>query len=216
MVSIRKITGIFVFSLVIALPLRAEVPVEPRLYDIDPETSRVMIYVSRGGLMRRAGHDHVIASENISGEVTLAPDGSSLAELRIPLTELVVDAPRYRKRFELDPEVSESSIRGTRRNMLEKVLDVETHPSVQVRAIPVDASAQPTVLMVEIELQGATAEYEVPVSLAIESERIEVSGSFTILHSDFGIRPFRAAAGLLRVADELDIHFEVVANVGSE
>ena len=141
-----------------------------------------------------------------------APNGGeSSADLRLPLAELVVDAPEYRERFDLDPEVSESSIRGTRRNMLEKALDAEVYPDVRVTAVATDVDLEQPVLEVTIDLQGASSVYEVPVDLTVDSDTLKVKGDFTIRHSDFDMRPFRAAAGLLRVADEIDIHFEIVA-----
>ncbi len=194
-------------------PVQADDAPETRLYDVDSDQSRVLIYVHRAGLMRRAGHDHVMASEHVNGQVSYSADGESFAELQFPLTDLVVDAPQYRERFDLDPEVSESSIRGTRRNMLEKLLDVDAHPDVRVTAVAEVAGAERPTLEVTIELQGATAVYELPVELTIGSETLSVNGQLTIRHSDFGMRPFRAAAGLLRVADEIDIHFEIVAAI---
>ncbi len=195
---------------------RADDEPEARIYDVDAEQSRVLIYVHRGGLMRRAGHDHVIASEHMGGQVIYAPGADSSADISLPLADLVVDAPEYRERFDLDPDVSESSIRGTRRNMLEKVLDIETYPEVRVTAAAADVEAERPVLSVAIDLQGAEYVYEVPVELGFDSDSVEVSGSMTIRHSDFGMRPFRAAAGLLRVADEIDIHFEIVAELRTD
>ena len=216
MVSLRKISGFFVLCVSFAVPVWAADEPETRIYEVDTEATRVLIHVHRAGLMRRAGHDHVIASEHVSGEVEYTPDRDSSAKLRVPLADLVVDAPAYRERFDLDPEVSESSIRGTRRNMLEKVLDPETYPDVRVTVAAENLEATRPALTVTIGLQGAESVYDVPVDLTIDAESLEVSGNFTILHTDFGMRPFRAAAGLLRVADEIDIHFELVANLRTD
>ena len=213
MVSVRKISGFLCFWAFLAAPVWAQEEVDSPVFEVDQELSRVFIYVRRAGLMRRAGHDHVMASEHVSGHVVFAPEGHASAELSLPLADLVVDGPENRERFDLDPDVSESSIRGTRRNMLEKVLDTEAHPAVTVTAIAADIEADQVVLEVAIELQGASAVYNVPVELRIDSGTLEVSGEFAVRHSDFGMRPFRAAAGLLRVADEIDIHFEIEARL---
>ncbi len=216
MVSLRKISGFLVLLAILSVPASAEDDAETPVYEVDPETSRVFMYVHRAGLMRRAGHDHVIASEDVSGEVTYAPDRESFAELRLPLADLVVDAPGYRERFGLEPEVSESSIRGTRRNMLEKVLFVDEHPEVVVEVALVAHRELGTQVSAVVTLQGATAEYDVLCNVYTVADSLIADGKFTIRHTDFGMRPFRAAAGLLRVADEIDIHFEIVAELRTD
>jgi hypothetical protein len=34
----------------------------------------------------------------------------------------------------------------------------------------------------------------------------------TVRHADFGLAPFSAAGGLLRVAEDIELEFELVAN----
>ena len=60
-------------------------------------------------------------------------------------------------------------------------------------------------------LPARGADYSLPVELVVEPNKLVVSGSLTIVHSDFGLQPFSAAGGLLRVADQIDMDFEFVA-----
>lgn len=195
----------------------ADTPLTPiaaneRLYAIDSAASIVHVHVRRGGLLRRAGHDHVVTSETIEGFVVVTPDRTgSRAESRLPLEELIVDDPQHRSQFGLEAEVSESSIQGTTSNMQNKVLEVDDYPWMEVSAVVTGTSATSAILDVTIMLHGAEYDYEVPVEFEIDEERLSVSGEMSIAQTHFGIRPFRAAAGLLRVADRLDIEFEIVA-----
>lgn len=214
---IRNIAGITLLAILAAMPARADETPDVSLYEVDTQASLVLVYVRRAGLMRRAGHDHVVVSEHVSGQVSWARGNmESSAVLRLPLAELVVDAPLHRERFGLEPEVSESSIRGTTRNMLEKVLEVEEFPEALVEVSLADREQTEAELAVTITLKGERAQYPVRCDFSTESGTLTAAGTFTIRHSDFGMRPFRAAAGLLRVADEMDIHFRIVAYAAEE
>ncbi len=178
------------------------------VYRIDQQRSRVYIYARREG----PGHDHVIASEDVEGLVLLAADSNrARADLRIPLQKLVVDKPEYRQRFGLKPDLSESAINGTTGNMQDKVLESRSFPWAEVTARFASVEDSPPTLAVSITLHGASFEYLVPVEIESDDKQLSVTGSMTIDHSDFGLTAFSAAGGLLRVAEALEIEFELTA-----
>ena len=61
-------------------------------------------------------------------------------------------------------------------------------------------------------LNGTTYDYIVPVDLEVDPETLSATGQLTIRHDDFGLIPYSAAAGLLRVADDIDIRFSLSAH----
>jgi hypothetical protein len=182
------------------------------VYRVDPQQSHIFLRTGRDGPMKAAGHDHMIASADVEGLVLLSGDPQqSRADLRLPLQQLVVDDPANRERFGLEPELPESAIEGTTRNMQDKVLESGLFPwaTVNVRVLSMqDAQAD---LGVSVTVHGTTFDYRVPAVLAIEPERLGVSGSMTVSHADFGLTPFSAAGGLLRVADDIEVVFDLVA-----
>ena len=62
-----------------------------------------------------------------------------------------------------------------------------------------------------VTLRGATHEYLVPVDLNVAGDELAVDGSFAIQHGDFAMTPFSAAGGLLRVAEQIDVEFALIA-----
>ena len=182
------------------------------VYTIDPLRSRVLVRVGRDGPMKNLGHDHAIASEDVAGYVLFAEDpAASRADIAIPLVRLVVDGPGYRAHFGLDPEVPESAIAGTARNMQDKVLASELYPWATVSARFASADTVPASLAVSVTLRGATHEYLVPVDLNVAGDELAVDGSFAIQHGDFALTPFSAGGGLLRVAEQIDVGFALIA-----
>lgn len=186
------------------------------VYRVDTQRSRVFLRTGRDGPMKSAGHDHVIASVDVEGLVLVSDDpGKSRADLRLPLQQLVVDDPAYRERFGLEPGLPESAIEGTTRNMQEKVLESNLFPwaTASVRVLSMqDAQAE---LDVTVTVHGASFDYTMPADVDIGRDTLRVSGSMTVQHSDFGLIPFSAAGGLLRVAEDIEIAFEIEARRGT-
>jgi hypothetical protein len=170
------------------------------------DESLLAITVRRGGPLARMGHDHVVASRHLEGFVDLA---AGRTEVRFRLDQLTVDEAALRQQAGLDTQPSADAIEGTRRNMLGKVLQAQTHPWVLVRA-----AFEPGTrawLRAEITLHGITRAYRVPLQLHEDGTALHASGAFTIKQTDFGITPFAVFGGALAVKDELELRFAINA-----
>lgn len=180
------------------------------VYRILPEESLVLVRVTRAGTMKRLGHDHAVASEDVRGFVELNSDPSaSRADIAMPIRNLVVDKPEHRDRLGLSTKPSETDVAGTYTNML-KVLEPALAPWVTAYAQIVSGDSASPTLAVSITMHGTAYEYLVPVEIEIDPMRLVVEGRTVIRHGEFGLKPFAAAGGLLRVADELEVEFHIV------
>jgi hypothetical protein len=181
------------------------------VYRIDAQRSRLFLRTGRDGPMKAAGHDHVIASTNIEGWVLVAEDSArSRADLRLPLQQLVVDDPAYRERFGLEPELPDSAIEGTTRNMQDKVLESNQFPWATASVRVLSTQGSQAQLEVQVSAHGTSFDYQVPATLSVEPDELKATGSMTLRHADFGLTAFSAAGGLLRVAEEIELVFEIV------
>ncbi len=181
-------------------------------YRIETLESYVLVRVGRAGRMKNLGHDHVIASENVEGLVMLSDDpAASRADLLIPLRRLIVDKAEYRAQIGLEGEMTDSAIDGTSSNMQDKVLESGIYPWVQVSARFASWQSDQPTLSLSVMLHGATFEYLVPVDLQVEPDRLVIKGEMTMQHADFGLTPFSVAGGLIKVAEQLELQFMLVA-----
>ncbi|MDH4042179.1 MAG: YceI family protein [Gammaproteobacteria bacterium] len=181
------------------------------VYEVVPEQSLLLIHVGRDGAARRLGHDHAVASEQLSGFVALGTQpGEWRADIAFPVRNLTVDKPEYRERLGLDTQPTEADIAGTYGNML-RVLEPDLYPWVSVRLRLAAIGDGGPELAASVTLHGSTAEYLVPVTLETGPSTLTARGRVVIRHSDFGLEPFSAMGGLLRVADELPLEFYIVA-----
>ena len=177
-----------------------------KILRIDSLHSLVIIEVHRAGVLSRLGHDHVVASRNVNGYASMS---AGVADLYVPLDKLVVDEPGLRTAAGFNTQPSQQDIEGTRRNMLTRTLDTGHFPYALIHVARADADRQN--LQVMITLHGMMRSYEVPAQFETVPGGISVAGRMSFKQSDFGITPLSVLGGALRVQDQLDLRFHILA-----
>lgn len=177
-----------------------------KVLHVDPARSLVTIVVRRGGPLARLGHDHVVASHDVRGYVDMA---GSRADLYVPLERLAVDEPALRSEAELTTQPSAEAVEGTRRNMLEKVLESARFPFalIHITRSIIDSSK----ILVTITLRGTMQTFEIPAQTETMPGELKISGIMTFNQTDFGIIPLSILGGALQVQDRLDLRFRIFA-----
>ena len=185
------------------------------VYSIDPESSILRVYVGRAGILARMGHNHVIHTRALAGEVRLSLElENSSANFSFPVSSFVVDDPAERERAgdDYDSQPGESAIEGTRENMLgEDLLNASVFPEISVDVVPISGGETEWLLEVAIHIQGRTHRQEIPAAVEITDSALRVEAHFTLQHEDLGLSPFSAVGGSLRVAEALDFELQVSA-----
>ena len=180
------------------------------VYAIDSIASTAVIRVSRAGFLAALGHDHIVASRDVSGYALLPDPAGTLsgarADLYLPLATLTVDEAELREAAGLDTEPSANDIKGTRANVF-KSFDAVTYPWLTLNVLMMSDDA----LFANLTLQGVKRSYRIPVEIEFDDETLQVTGEFTLRQTEHGIKPFRALGGAMRVADELTVRFEIIA-----
>jgi hypothetical protein len=196
-------------------------------YDIVPQDSLLTILVYRGGTLAGAGHNHVIASHDLSGTIYVASEIlQSSFEVHVPVATLTVDEAALRAQqpaAEFPADVSASAQQGTRRNMLgEALLDAEHNPEIVLRALRLEpapgATVDPAAVLAEVQstVRGQQRAFTAPVRFRLGADgTLEVSGEFPLRQSALGLTPFSALLGALQVQDEMRVSFHIVARAGA-
>jgi YceI-like domain len=196
-------------------------------YEIVPQASLLTILVYRGGPLASAGHNHVIASHDLSGTIYVPSEIlQSSFEVHVPAATLTVDEPELRAQqpaAEFPPEVSAEAREGTRRNMLgEALLDAPRNPEIVLRALRLEraggaaADSGAVVAHVQSTVRGEVRALTVPVRYQRGGNgTLEVSGEFPLRQTELGLTPFSAMLGALQVQDEMRISFHLVAHAAA-
>ena len=180
----------------------------------DAPRSQLIIKVYREGEWARFGHNHVLEVVNPAGAYHRYRHGHLAGMLSFMLADMRLDDPQARRRAGPDfaTPLSERAIAETRTNMLSAaVLDAERFPAVHIAGIvrlPAGRyAAAPAVARLWITLHGRQRCYDLPVTLSRVNEQVGVSGKLVLSQRAFGITPYEAFCGLLRVKDELEVEF---------
>ena len=190
---------------------------EGRPYDVTSRESLLTILAFRGGTLAKAGHNHVIASHDVSGTFYVPDDVlRSTFELHVPVAQLTIDEPELRGQEGPDfpKDVPDSAKEGTRRNMLsEALLDGAQYPDFTLVSQHITATPNGTSVRadVEVTIRGQTHTVSVPVAYSLANGQLVATGELPIKQTDLGLTPFSAMLGALQVQDELRVRFRIVA-----
>jgi polyisoprenoid-binding protein YceI len=209
-----RLASLPVLVAIIGLSQTARLPAQapPPVMQVDVANSHVYARVNAA---TRLGHSHGIIGNLASGNLTLGGTG----ELVFDMTTFVADGPDARKAVGLDPNFSASDAQKVNANMRgADVLDVAKFPRAtykiaSMRPLDGQAAGGPSRYMVSgtFTLHGVSQQcpFEATVSPACQSgapfPMFEMRGDFTISQTTYGIQPFSAMAGLVKVSDEMKI-----------
>ena len=171
------------------------------MHTLGPDSGTLIVKTGKGGAAAKAGHNLVI-------EVTAWRATLDLGET--PAVELTADARSLRVRSGsggMSPLGDEEKA-GIAQTIDEEILD---GGSIAFRSTSVAPGPGGTLdVQGELDLLGTRR----PLAFALDAgEDGRLTGSATLKQTDWGIKPYSALFGTLKVADELEIAID--ANTGS-
>jgi polyisoprenoid-binding protein YceI len=172
------------------------------------EHGRLLIKTGRSGLGRRAGHDLTIEATHWTGTLTLAgnatqvadatADGSSV-QITVPVDGLTVREGTGG----LKPLTQQDRVKIA--EALRDVLEADRYPDITFTSTRVDATA--TGATVEGELTVRDRSEALIVRLHTKNDR--VLGEATVEQTRWGIKPYSAFMGALKLADDVGVEFDL-------
>ena len=174
-------------------------------YAIGPATGALTLHTGRTGFGAMAGHDLVIEVTRWAGTVRTNDEG-----IESSVIEVVIDATSLEVREGTGGAVpllasNKSEIRKT----INKVLSTTKHPEIRFRS----TSAQPTAdgfrVRGELTIARSTRPVELTVSIDVTTDPLRATVTTTVVQSDFGVKPYSAMLGALKVRDAVEVRAEV-------
>jgi polyisoprenoid-binding protein YceI len=184
-------------------------------YAIDPLRSAITLRVYRDGPLARFGHNHVIVATQIQGMVyreAVLPQ--SEVELQIPVGNMMVDSPDDRASAGADfPGVlPPEAIADTRQHMLgPQLLAAEQYPQITLHSVAISGEWPDLQFVVEVNVRNLTSQLVLPVHMAEVEKTLIADGSIKISQVQLGLKPYSVLGGGLRVGDNIDAQFHIVA-----
>jgi polyisoprenoid-binding protein YceI len=177
--------------------------------DVNLERSRVYIRVGKTGL----GHEHAVMGALCSGRVRLGAEKNA-GELVFDMARFVADPDAARKYVGLDGNSDPSTQKKVTANMLGRdVLHVAKYPTATCTlraALPTGKTSQHRLAIYEFQgqftLHGTTRPIRFLAEVESHQSWVRLTGSFSLLQTDYGITPFTKAFGAIGVANQLTVY----------
>jgi hypothetical protein len=164
---------------------------------INVQRSAITIHVGKAGVFSVAGHEHWVNAP-ISGGVLNDSDRPHV-EFRVDASKMLVKP---------DPKVNAGTQAEIQRDMQERTLESAKYPEVSFRSSHIDKQTDGQWKVDgTLTLHGVTK----PITTVVKRNGDAYVGHATLRQTDFGITPISAAGGTVRVKNELDIDFNIVA-----
>ncbi len=178
-------------------------------YLVNANDSRFTVQAFAEGMFSAFGHDPVIVIRDFAGEAQCAQEGvleGASLKMTIKAESLAVA-----------DNVSDKDRREIERLMHSEVLETEKYPDIIFQSASVSASrlarGRYRVRMIgDLSLHGVTNNgLWVYAKVVVDENGLRADGEFSLQQTDYGIKPYSAAGGTIKVKNELKFSFDIVA-----
>lgn len=177
-------------------------------YPVGPQSGRLLVKTARTGLGAKAGHDLTIEVTRWHGNVVIDaanPAGSSVT------VEADVDSFEVREGTGGVRSLTDADRADIKNTLRHKVLNAGQYPRITFASRQVGGTEESFSIDGDLTIAGVTQ--SVTVRGRIAGGR--AVGSAVVVQSRWGIRPYSAFLGALRLRDEVDVEFDIGLTAGT-
>jgi polyisoprenoid-binding protein YceI len=175
--------------------------ISPGTYEVGPTQGTLQLHTGREGMAKKIGHDLVIEAKKWSAKVNVDADPTrSTAQVTVDTRSLeVVSGTGGAK------PLSDKDRKDIKENIDKKVLKTDKFPEITFTSSRVDASGTDRFTVHgDLSIMGTAR----PATMEITVAGDKASGTMNLKQSDWGIKPFSALMGALKLADALTVSVE--------
>jgi polyisoprenoid-binding protein YceI len=176
-------------------------------YTLGPDNGQLLVRTTRTGLGAKAGHDLTIEVTRWKSDVVV---GTEPAASSVSL-DASVDSFEVRQGTGGVKPLTDSDRADIKKTIRDKVLHAGRHPTITFSSTRVDGTQESFSVEGDLSISGAT--HPVTVHGSITDGRAR--GSATVVQSRWGIKPYTAFLGALKLADEVTVEFDVAIGSGT-
>lgn len=184
-------------------------PAPPRPGGVQREASRIFVFVDKSGF----GHQHGVEARLLESELVLGAHEKA-GRLVFDMNSFDADTDRARAYVGLAGSTDAGTRGAVNANMKgEDVLNVQRYPTAVFEMVTARSLQQRSSrglplyeLSGSFTLHGTTRGLKIPVEVDQVKGWLHIRGNFSILQSDYGMKPYSKAFGAVGVADMLKIY----------
>jgi polyisoprenoid-binding protein YceI len=179
--------------------------------ELGPSNATLTVHTGRAGMAAKAGHDLVLVASRWSGSLTLEPEDGSQSRMA-----LNVDAGGLEVREGTGgvKPLTDDDRAEIKANIAKKVLHTDRHPEITFVSTTIEPTGDGSYDVVgDLTLAGTTRPVRFQLDVEPSADGTILRASVAIAQSDFGIKPFSALMGTLKVADRLEVRAEARGHI---
>jgi hypothetical protein len=166
--------------------------IEPGTYRFGPNNGEMLVKVYRVGMAKKVGHDLIIEVNSWDAEANIAEDPESSTFSG----SADVNSFSVRQGVGGVKPLSDSDKADIKKNITQKIL---TTPTISFKSSSVDPSSN--TISGEMTIMGRSQ----PIDIKLSEAGGKVTANLTVVQSKWGIKPFQAMMGALKVRDAVDV-----------
>jgi len=183
------------------------VQVSPSPFILEAAASKFTVQAFASGLLASFGHNPTFAIRDFEGTAVFRPDAPESASLRLKIRT---------SSLSVQDDVKEKDKQEIEQTMHKEVLETEKYPEIVFETSRVSASKTGdgefrADLSGNLKLHGVTKSHTLTANLSLKGDTLRATGAFPLRQSEYGIKLVSAAAGALKVKDEVKFSFDIQA-----
>jgi polyisoprenoid-binding protein YceI len=178
--------------------------IPPGSYTFGPSNGSLVVKTTREGMAKKVGHDLIIDVTSWGANVTVGDDPSATNIT----ADFDVNSFSVRDGVGGVKPLSDGDKADIKKNITQKII---TSPKISFKSNSVSSSGSSGSVRGDLTIMGKSA----PATLQLsDAGGGRVRGTATLNQTSFGIKPFSAMMGALKVADQVQIELEVAVPQG--
>jgi polyisoprenoid-binding protein YceI len=178
-------------------------------YRLAPAQSKFIVQAFAEGLFSAFGHDPVLDIKDFTGEVQFMPGSFESASVKLTIkADSIV----------LSNDVKEKDRIEIEQTMREQVLEISKYPEIvfvssNISVTRLAEGRYRARVIGDLTFHGATQKnLWITSEVTFSGESLRAKGDFSLKQTDFGIKPFSAAGGTIKLKNELKFSFDIVGS----
>jgi len=174
------------------------VAIPPGTYNLGPQNGKLLVKTGREGMGGKMGHDLVIEVGRWSATANVAedPSASSLtASAEVGSMDVVSGEGGVKP-------LSDGDKADIKKNIVDKILG---NTKIDFKSTSISGGGSNATVQGDLTIAGKTAPAQFQLQ-DLGGGRIKATG--TVVQTNFGVKPFKAFMGALKVKDAVDIEIE--------
>jgi len=183
-------------------PVREEhhINIQSGSHAIGPSNGKLLIKTYKDGMGAKLAHDLILTANQWSGTLNVDADNPEASSATLSVDARSIDIVEAQGGMK---SLSDKDRKDIGKNIDEKVLQTSKFPELTFQSTSVSGSEPSFNVAGNMTIVGNTR----PVNVALTTSGTDVMAKTTISQKDFGIKPFSAMLGAIKLRD--DVEFEL-------